>query len=109
MYLPPISSTQRDLTSKSKRLLTSNFNEELGSDSSSPWARGTQPYDITRRAGIRFIPVGTGNTCLRMARLAQTTVHPRGHGEHMLLHRLSTHTHGSSPWARGTLRIKQAD
>ncbi len=49
---------------------------------SSPWVRGTQfPAHLINKAH-RFIPVGTGNTCVYHNHNQLHTVHPRGYGEH---------------------------
>ena len=71
---------------------------------SSPWARGTQWRETTNSGITRFIPVGTGNTTSKPDPADNSTVHPRGHGEHRCLDHASSISCGSSPWARGTLK-----
>ena len=57
----------------------------------------------------RFIPVGTGNTPEPPTSIEPDAVHPRGHGEHLVLPFTCLEFSGSSPWARGTpLRTKEA-
>ena len=69
---------------------------------SSPWARGTLRRGFTNGINTRFIPVGTGNTKPHPVRSPIKTVHPRGHGEHIMTVSRILIFHGSSPWARGT-------
>ena len=69
---------------------------------SSPWARGTRKFASSCFSLWRFIPVGTGNTISSAKSLKLIAVHPRGHGEHAPKVEKQIHTHGSSPWARGT-------
>ena len=75
----------------------------LTSRGSSPWARGTPGQFKTEDLHRRFIPVGTGNTYSDMTYCGDTSVHPRGHGEHISVRVSESHEDGSSPWARGTL------
>ena len=52
--------------------------------------------------------MGTGNTIEATQGEERKAVHPRGHGEH---HDSRNHHHeytGSSPWARGTLKLNKA-
>ena len=75
---------------------------------SSPWARGTHLIEFFKPYLNRFIPVGTGNTIEATQGEERKAVHPRGHGEH---HDSRNHHHeytGSSPWARGTLKLNKA-
>ncbi len=51
---------------------------------SSPWARGTLDYNNMIDGGLRFIPVGTGNTLGNRSAPQNVSVHPRGHGEHIV-------------------------
>ena len=74
----------------------------LESSGSSPWARGTHSVFPMPIASGRFIPVGTGNTFEVADEPPPTTVHPRGHGEHLNNDSTSLPYCGSSPWARGT-------
>ncbi len=69
---------------------------------SSPLARGTRLGGWARGDLHRFIPAGAGNTTASAGRLAQTSVHPRWRGEHLLPHLVSASAAGSSPLARGT-------
>ena len=69
---------------------------------SSPWARGTLKSTLNAIFGPRFIPVGTGNTGILLNIPRLISVHPRGHGEHLLNILKLIYTSGSSPWARGT-------
>ena len=71
---------------------------------SSPWARGTRQPSSFQTLDIRFIPVGTGNTYPHLIHEVEDSVHPRGHGEHLVPASIITHPAGSSPWARGTQR-----
>ena len=71
-------------------------------DGSSPWARGTLVFNNCGRTAARFIPVGTGNTCVGRFHPDATAVHPRGHGEHLDARLILFIAGGSSPWARGT-------
>ena len=69
---------------------------------SSPWARGTPVHIVYAFLLVRFIPVGTGNTYGLAPFLYYSTVHPRGHGEHIKRENECSGFSGSSPWARGT-------
>ena len=46
--------------------------------------------------------MGTGNTHKVTYDDVMDSVHPRGHGEHLLLEKKMRKLIGSSPWARGT-------
>ena len=75
----------------------------VGSDGSSPQARGTRVLGYVITDYCRFIPAGAGNTaCLRSAH-AVRTVHPRRRGEHTCCIFFAIFVDGSSPQARGTL------
>ena len=74
---------------------------------SSPWARGTPGGGGWSHGRSRFIPVGTGNTIADVRADYETSVHPRGHGEHMRGREWHGHLIGSSPWARGTHQQSQ--
>ena len=50
----------------------------------------------------RFIPAGAGNILLTYTKLAKTTVHPRGCGEHSFPLGRTMLQYGSSPRVRGT-------
>ena len=76
--------------------------DTLNEDGSSPWARGTLSILRLRIVSFRFIPVGTGNTCVAASFCLCSAVHPRGHGEHDVSIVVHDHQAGSSPWARGT-------
>ena len=69
---------------------------------SSPWARGTLITHSRDDSIRRFIPVGTGNTTVKVMEGKLFTVHPRGHGEHKCSSITRIRINGSSPWARGT-------
>ncbi len=69
---------------------------------SSPWARGTQDVKDWEVYRGRFIPVGTGNTFPARTCEWSMSVHPRGHGEHIMICTPVKQYIGSSPWARGT-------
>ena len=62
--------------------------------------------NIGQRAGnsdpFRFIPAGAGNILLTYTKLAKTTVHPRGCGEHCDCIAVYVSVCGSSPRVRGT-------
>ena len=70
---------------------------------SSPWARGTPKRTKPAVKSRRFIPVGTGNTSAQEVDGEKVSVHPRGHGEHLIMLNQCLLKPGSSPWARGTL------
>ena len=53
----------------------------------------------------RFIPARAGNTGAALVGGAALPVHPRSRGEHTLLPGSARHLIGSSPLARGTLKI----
>ena len=73
---------------------------------SSPRARGTARARRPDRARRRFIPARAGNGSASATRPSASTVHPRARGERR--HRQSpfSWTAGSSPRARGTVRMK---
>ena len=72
------------------------------SSGSSPWVRGTLAEAKTTILGLRFIPVGTGNTDSDHNWPIVSTVHPRGYGEHSIGRSHDRRISGSSPWVRGT-------
>ena len=76
--------------------------EALTINGSSPWARGTLFHITSALSSLRFIPVGRGNTNGQDGTVIGTAVHPRGHGEHLVIQPQQIRIHGSSPWARGT-------
>ena len=76
--------------------------EQVLTDGSSPWVRGTQAGAKKPKREIRFIPVGTGNTALQGSNSKGFSVHPRGYGEHWLAAVSAMAPYGSSPWVRGT-------
>ncbi len=69
---------------------------------SSPWVRGTPYPSRCWYQYSRFIPVGTGNTCLSTSSASHPPVHPRGYGEHHIQKTVIGFLFGSSPWVRGT-------
>ena len=74
----------------------------------SPLARGTLVLLASRRAPVRFIPAGAGNTH-SLARLNQLSpVYPRWRGEHSEYFADLFTDRGLSPLARGTLSRKAA-
>ncbi len=73
---------------------------------SSPWVRGTRFFQEQSLLPGRFIPVGTGNTSLVSTSVCGRTVHPRGYGEHWHIATSCDEKYGSSPWVRGTLRLR---
>ncbi len=50
----------------------------------------------------RYIPVVTGNTNDPFSKRFINPVHPRGHGEHLIIKELLILIRGTSPWSRGT-------
>ena len=54
-----------------------------GTGGSSPRARGTRSHGWACRVRWRFIPAGAGNTGSCEVRAMDTSVHPRGRGEHV--------------------------
>ena len=75
----------------------------LGTNGSSPLARGT-PEDARSDAEFgRFIPAGAGNTSSPPWAMRSKTVHPRWRGEHVEDAMADLAIVGSSPLARGTL------
>ena len=70
---------------------------------SSPHARGTPNSSFARFALYRFIPARTGNTFSQCSQARRRSVHPRTHGEHLILTHRGFGADGSSPHARGTL------
>ncbi len=75
---------------------------------SSPLARGTRPREAAAAGGERIIPARAGNTLPRSARPSYFADHPRSRGEHVALLVPAPNSVGSSPLARGTLRIGEA-
>ena len=75
---------------------------------SSPRARGTRSLGAARREDERFIPAGAGNTSTGRRTSGESTVHPRGRGEHKDLLGIPWRVAGSSPRARGTPRFSYA-
>ena len=69
---------------------------------SSPRVRGTRSMTAVCAVRGRFIPAGAGNTWQETSALHQSSVHPRGCGEHLLKLRLALPCAGSSPRVRGT-------
>ena len=74
---------------------------------SSPLTRGTFREALHQGHAVRLIPAHAGNTSVRLLVLAAPWAHPRASGEHWRFWVPSTLPSGSSPLARGTLRICQ--
>ena len=74
----------------------------IGSDGSSPRARGTPVLYRTPTVVQRFIPAGAGNTLGERHAAQVPSVHPRGRGEHDNSSYGWPTADGSSPRARGT-------
>ena len=74
---------------------------------SAPWVRGTLALVCRTRSGLRFSPVGTGNTPLHNAYHHRNAVQPRGYGEHLFAHTSRNPSYGSAPWVRGTQEYQQ--
>ena len=72
---------------------------------SSPLARGTLQRDHAARPARRFIPARAGNTPASRRACPGTPVHPRSRGEHDGQPFMRAPENGSSPLARGTLRV----
>ena len=72
---------------------------------SSPHARGTHYPRLFAELRERFIPACAGNTTRPIIRKAPSPVHPRMRGEHLLSTLAYLAICGSSPHARGTLRV----
>ena len=75
---------------------------------SSPLARGTLSNIDIETARVRFIPARAGNTTIWEPFSPRGSVHPRSRGEHCVLDSHSLSSIGSSPLARGTRRIVNA-
>ena len=69
---------------------------------SSPRVRGTRQSRANTLGKCRFIPAGAGNTMIARSTSTQSSVHPRGCGEHLCLIALNRLPRGSSPRVRGT-------
>ena len=72
---------------------------------SSPRARGTLLLDLDREGPFRFIPACAGNTRTRAGSGWTPAVHPRVRGGHDANGNVEVVINGSSPRARGTLRV----
>jgi len=72
---------------------------------SSPRARGTLAKQAEEIDKERFIPARAGNTRPRAKASTPCSVHPRARGEHYVFHLTKNNDYGSSPRARGTLRL----
>ena len=79
-----------------------NITSRIGS---SPPARGTLPFSAIERICRRFIPACAGNTGRAKAEMDWFPVHPRLRGEHRPRTQRAAVSIGSSPPARGTLRL----
>ena len=72
---------------------------------SSPHARGTRLGIERRHISRRFIPARAGNTRRSQRKRTKPAVHPRTRGEHLRIRIEPCQSPGSSPHARGTLRV----
>ena len=72
---------------------------------SSPLARGTQLNALKSEAVERLIPARAGNTTGSESTAALCAAHPRSRGEHCRAVTTTAPGFGSSPLARGTLRL----
>ena len=77
----------------------------MGFGGSSPRARGTGPHRGVVHPELRFIPARAGNGNTRPASTASSPVHPRARGERVLEPTSAAPSIGSSPRARGTVRV----
>ena len=73
---------------------------------SSPLARGTRHTLVRPLQPVRFIPARAGNTRRGPSPARRAPVHPRSRGEHESGVRSIVASIGSSPLARGTLRLR---
>ena len=81
------------------------FGSQILCNGSSPLARGTlRPHGCEQRFR-RFIPAGAGNTSRCRNGTQPGAVHPRWRGEHEVACTVVVPVAGSSPLARGTLRM----
>ena len=78
-------------------------------DGSSPHARGTQARHLQALADDRFIPACAGNADRQDIASLVLPVHPRMRGERSSPNPCTTRSSGSSPHARGTQPLGQAD
>ena len=69
---------------------------------SSPRVRGTLRTTAISFSRCRFIPAGAGNTSRSCRFVTNTSVHPRGCGEHGCVSMVTRPSGGSSPRVRGT-------
>ena len=72
---------------------------------SSPLARGTLHHALSRRINLRLIPARAGNTLPTFRLFDLSAAHPRSRGEHAITIPSRCAASGSSPLARGTLRV----
>ena len=79
---------------------------QLKAVGSSPLARGTLGKVPQRCLLGRLIPARAGNTLLVIPRQITGAAHPRSRGEHYSELSSPQSEHGSSPLARGTLRLE---
>ena len=77
----------------------------VGDTGSSPLARGTRPAGAGSSVADRFIPARAGNTVANVLASLCMAVHPRSRGEHVGMHSTLYSPRGSSPLARGTLKV----
>ena len=78
---------------------------ECGKKGSSPHARGTLYRELSAFCGCGIIPACAGNTRAKKFQIVQTRDHPRMRGEHCRMDGRNVRLPGSSPHARGTLRV----
>ena len=72
---------------------------------SSPHARGTLSYSRFHSLCTGIIPACAGNTYDTLAQSSSARDHPRMRGEHCIMPNVIGSRMGSSPHARGTLRL----
>jgi hypothetical protein len=78
-----------------------------GGNGSSPHARGTRIPEDFEHADVRFIPACAGNTKTQADLMLAGAVHPRMRGEHLYGRPGLSRNNGSSPYARGTPRLRR--
>ena len=86
--------------------ICSHHRSESGS---SPLARGTRSRSARACSSDRFIPARAGNTRSCSRGRTWSSVHPRSRGEHLQEHRHYYASIGSSPLARGTPVVAEAN
>ena len=79
-----------------------------GCPGSSPRARGTVVSKSSKAPPVRFIPACAGNRAVAFWPTISPSVHPRVRGEQPATIAARTFAAGSSPRARGTVRLLRA-